>query len=130
MPGQLGIVGGTNPNLLGLIGLDTTTKQLYIQALENGVAWTNVILVNNGGSVGIGSTSPSEKLAVSGNVNISGVYKNVGTQVVGTRKTGWGAPTGTATRTAFATGSVTTAQLAERVKALIDDLTSHGLIGA
>jgi hypothetical protein len=25
---------------------------------------------------------------------------------------------------------VTTAQLAERVKALIDDLTTHGLIGA
>lgn len=129
VPGQLGIVGATNPNLLGLIGLDTTTKQLYIQALESGVAWTNVILVNNGGNVGIGSTSPTEKLAVSGNVNISGVYKNAGTQVVGTRKTGWGTPTGTATRTAFATGSVTTAQLAERVKALIDDLTSHGLIG-
>jgi hypothetical protein len=51
-------------------------------------------------------------------------------QVVTSRRTGWGAPTGTATRTAFATGSVTTAQLAERVKALIDDLTTHGLIGA
>jgi hypothetical protein len=52
------------------------------------------------------------------------------TQVVTSRRTGWGAPTGTATRTAFATGSVTTAQLAESVKALIDDLTTHGLIGA
>jgi hypothetical protein len=50
-------------------------------------------------------------------------------QVVGTRKTGWTAATGTATRTTFATGSVTTAQLAERVKALLDDLISHGLIG-
>lgn len=46
------------------------------------------------------------------------------------KRTGWGAPTGTATRTAFATTTVTTAQLAERVKALIDDLTSYGLIGA
>ncbi|MDX0297972.1 hypothetical protein GOC49_04480 [Sinorhizobium meliloti] len=46
------------------------------------------------------------------------------------KPTGWGAPTGTATRTTFATGTVTTAQLAERVKALIDDLTSYGLIGA
>lgn len=35
---------------------------------------------------------------------------------------GWGDPTGTATRTTFATGSVTLPQLAERVKALIDDL--------
>ncbi|HWT12830.1 MAG TPA: hypothetical protein VN231_08770 [Allosphingosinicella sp.] len=53
-----------------------------------------------------------------------------GTQVVASRRTGWGIPTGTATRTAFATASVTTAQLAERVKALIDDLAAHGLIGS
>lgn len=49
--------------------------------------------------------------------------------VVTTRRTGWGAPTGAATRTGFATSSVTLEQLAERVKALIDDLRSHGLIG-
>ncbi|HSE44201.1 MAG TPA: hypothetical protein VLA89_02615, partial [Gemmatimonadales bacterium] len=58
------------------------------------------------------------------------VLKVAGTQVVTSRRTGWGAPTGTATRTTFATSTVTTAQLAERVKALIDDLTTHGLIGA
>ena len=33
-------------------------------------------------------------------------------------------------RTTFATGSVTLTELAERVKALLDDLTTHGLIGA
>lgn len=58
------------------------------------------------------------------------VMKVNGTQVVTSRRTGWGAPTGTPTRTTFATGSVTLPQLAERVKALIDDLTTHGLIGA
>jgi hypothetical protein len=55
-----------------------------------------------------------------------------GSQVVKTRRTGWTAPTGTATRTTFNTATVTTAQLAERVKALIDDLDAaagHGLIG-
>jgi hypothetical protein len=52
------------------------------------------------------------------------------TQVLRERITGWGAPTGTATRTTFATSSVTLSQLAERVHALIDDLTTHGLIGA
>ena len=52
-----------------------------------------------------------------------------GTQVLGARATGWAAMTGTATRTAYDTATVTTAQLAERVKALIDDLRSHGLIG-
>jgi len=55
----------------------------------------------------------------------------VGTdQVVAARQTGWGAPTGTATRTTFATSTVTVSELAERVHALIDDLISHGLIGA
>lgn len=51
-------------------------------------------------------------------------------QVVGAQKTGWTAPTGTATRTAFDTSSVTVSQLAERVKALIEDLGAHGLIDA
>jgi hypothetical protein len=52
-----------------------------------------------------------------------------GTQVVNTRATGWGSMTGTATRSAYDTATVTTAQLAERVKALVDDLRAHGLIG-
>lgn len=63
-------------------------------------------------------------------LNLIGTYSVGGTQVVTSRRTGWGAPTGTATRTAFDTATATTAQLAERLKALIDDLTAHGLIGA
>lgn len=42
--------------------------------------------------------------------------------------TDWTAATGTATRTTFATGSVTTAELAERVKALLDDLITNGAV--
>lgn len=53
-----------------------------------------------------------------------------GSQVLTTTRTGWSAATGTATRSSFATSTVTTSQLAERLKALIDDLTTHGLIGA
>lgn len=71
-------------------------------------------------------------LQVVGDATVSGVYKVDGTQVVKERITGWSVATGTATRTTFATGSVTLAQLAERVKALIDDLhgtAGHGLIG-
>jgi hypothetical protein len=52
------------------------------------------------------------------------------TQVLSTRRTGWAAATGTATRSTFDAGTVTTPQLAERVKALLDDLTAHGIIGA
>lgn len=55
-------------------------------------------------------------------------FNNV--KVLGARATGGGAPTGTATRTTFATNSITLPQFAERVKALIDDLTTHGVIGA
>ena len=70
----------------------------------------------------------------SGGLNLaSGKTLSVnGTQVVAARRTGWSAATGTATRTGFDTATVTTAQLAERVKALIDDLhgsAGHGLIG-
>jgi hypothetical protein len=63
-------------------------------------------------------------------LNDDGSLVNGATQVLGSRRTGWGAPTGTATRTSFATNTVTLEQLAQRVKALVDDLTLHGLIGA
>lgn len=53
-----------------------------------------------------------------------------GVSVVGTRKTGWALATGTTSRSSFDSDTVTTAQLAQRVKALIDDLSAHGLIGA
>ena len=59
----------------------------------------------------------------------TGELRIAGTKVIDARITGWDAATGTATRTTFATDSVTTEELAERVKALIDDLRSHGLIG-
>lgn len=62
---------------------------------------------------------------------IAPIYRS-GTQVVNTRVTGYtNAMTGTADRaTAYATGTITLIQLAERVKALEDDLIAHGLIGA
>lgn len=59
-----------------------------------------------------------------------GVHKINGVPVVGVRSTGWTAMTGSADKaTTYAVGSVTTAQLAGRVKALQDALTTHGLIG-
>lgn len=53
------------------------------------------------------------------------------TQVLTTRRTGYtNAMTGVANRaTAYDTAAITLPQLAERVKALQDDLTTHGLIG-
>lgn len=51
-----------------------------------------------------------------------------GSAVVGPGAAGWGSATGTIARTAFDTATVTTAQLAQRVGALISDLMNHGLI--
>jgi hypothetical protein len=50
-------------------------------------------------------------------------------QVVGPRRTGWTAATGTAQRGTFATDTVTLINLARAVKALEDDLIAHGMIG-
>lgn len=59
----------------------------------------------------------------------SGAYGIAGTQVIGSRNTGWTAPTGTATKGGFDTATVTLPQLAAQMKALQDALTLHGLIG-
>lgn len=99
------------------------------QATTTAGALTERMRIDSAGNVGIGTTSPSQKLDVDGIINTSEALSVDGVQVVSNRRTGWAAATGTATRTSFATSTVTTAQLAERVKALIDDLSSHGLIG-
>lgn len=84
--------------------------------------------------IGTSSGDGVNKLQVAGSVTVStgNAYKVNNVQVVAARKTGWSTATGTATRTTFDTTTVTTTQLAERVKALIDDLhntAGHGLIG-
>lgn len=65
-----------------------------------------------------------------GNHNVLSSYEVAGTKVVGPQNPNWGTPTGIATKTAFDTATVTTEQLAERVKALWDMCMEHGLIGA
>lgn len=53
-----------------------------------------------------------------------------GTKVLGVQQTGWTTdPTGTLTRTTFDSTTVTLANLAARVAALIVDLRTHGLVG-
>jgi hypothetical protein len=65
-----------------------------------------------------------------GTFNADSAYYTDGTQVVAARDTGWAAMTGTPDKaTAFATSTVTLAQLAGRVMSLQAALTTHGLIG-
>lgn len=63
-------------------------------------------------------------------VNVTGVLYQAGTQVVSARRTGWGVMTGTGARTGINLETASTAQIGNRLKSLIDDLTAHGLIGA
>lgn len=79
-----------------------------------------------------GATSTTEMLrltAGAADLRNSAVLQVAGTQVVSTRATGWTAATGNSSKATFDTTTVTTAQLAERVRALLDDLIAHGLIG-
>lgn len=66
-----------------------------------------------------------------GSIDIQGggALKIGGVVVAQSRKSGWSKATGTANRTAFDTSTVSVTQLAQRVKALIDD-AYDGMIGA
>lgn len=121
------------------------TYQIRLKhSAAEGTRYTNLFMDNTSEGIGIfhinvngadyrfsSGGSPAFGVASGSSVALSGGGKLVvnSLQVVEARKTGWGAPTGTATRSAFATSTVTLSQLAERVKALIDDLRLHGLIG-
>lgn len=99
--------------------------------LRGAVAGSDTAIVIFGPGVQIGSPTGGDKGA--GTLNLDNDLYKDGTKVVGARKTGWSTATGTASRATFDTATVTTAQLAQRVKALIDDLEAtagHGLIGA
>ena len=139
----------TTFNLLSLNGLLTTAgalgvygggdTSLYLNALTGGavqfrIAGSTQALVEAGAFYPVSNnTKTSGKPALNWSATYSVLYYSGTLQVVGARKTGWAVASGTATRTTFDTATVTTAQLAERVKALIDDLhatAGHGLIGA
>lgn len=109
-----------------------TYKQLaYDTTVINAIYFANAVAPEYDSlyiSVGGGAT-PTLTFTAPNGVNVTTHWRVDGAQVVGARITGWTAATGTATRTTFDTATVTTAQLAERVKALLDDLITHGLIG-
>ncbi|MEQ8450896.1 MAG: right-handed parallel beta-helix repeat-containing protein [Alphaproteobacteria bacterium] len=99
-----------------------------VQALQDATAFKVFELNPLGGDVHAGQPT-SLTSAPRGSMNLEGILGIDGVKVVGNRIAGWGDPTGTDTRTAFATSTVTTEQLAERVMALILDLKAHGLLG-
>lgn len=115
-------------------GTNVDSQTLLMQYFNGASAKKTLTMYAETNALVIGNDDTDFTLELSGYINIPAAkrYAVGTTAVVGPRKTGWGTATGTATRTTFATGSVTLPQLAERVKALIDDLhgtAGHGLIG-
>ena len=113
---SLNTTAGSNAPMLGVGNWSSSSPASTFRV---GVQHTGIY----GQEYGAGST-----LVHSFTLTIGGLYFDA-TKVVTYRQTGWTGASGTPTRTTFATGSVTLPQLAERVKALIDDLITHGLIG-
>lgn len=77
-----------------------------------------------------GTIAGLSSLSVAGDGDVAGDYKVDGVKVVSNRRTGWAAPTGPSSRATFDSSSISAPQIAQRLKALIDDLTAHGLIGS
>ena len=133
-----------------LVKIDKAANQadfLFNDAGSNGIVFGGVysisaIRLSEGNKLSFGSDSTLHVKKVEGQ-NLFGFYSganlraaigwnesNAGLHVLGQHvvkapRTGWSAPTGTSNRTAFDPATVTTQQLAERVKALIDDLMAH-----
>ncbi len=130
---------GTHVNFVGLnIGIVGITA--------GGAAVTNAASVRIVGAptagtnnyalwVDAGNVRIDEDLLVSGDMTVvdiraTGHYEVDAVQVVSNRVTGWTAPTGTPTRSGYVTSTPpSNTVLAEHLKALIDDLITHGLIG-
>ena len=111
-------------------GTDTNASMISLLANGSGTACQGIFFDTESGVTTSGKLmnfcqNGSEKFVVTAD----GYVQIGGNQVLQGRITGWGSPTGTATRTTFDTTTVTLPQLAERVKALIDDLKTHGVIG-
>lgn len=101
--------------------------------IEFGTGANTAYLYQDSGSWG--ALIATGNLTIQGTIfdiaSASGVVKINGTQVLKSRITGYGAMTGTANRaTVYDTSTITLEQLAQRVKAMQDDSTTHGFIGA
>jgi predicted heme/steroid binding protein len=70
---QLSLEGATTPGKRMLLGYDTNSNGFgFIKAGYYGVTWTPLSLQPDGGNVGVGTTQPSQKLHVDGNLRVTG----------------------------------------------------------
>jgi hypothetical protein len=134
--GNVAVAAGFNLFLAGTTGGGPTTLNGMFNgagtfAMHGDANWGCILQGLSGGVAHIalqGADGSAPFRLVNNTIALSGTVGFNGTAPI-TKPAGWGAPTGTATRATFLTSSVTLPQLAEHVKALIDDLTAYGLIG-
>jgi hypothetical protein len=69
-PGQIEAIGATNNNQRLTLGFDTTNNVGWIAASETNVAYRDLALNPDGASVGIGTTTMSDRLTVNGDVRV------------------------------------------------------------
>lgn len=127
---QIAAIRLNNTHQIRLDGTGATHARIYNDASNNvrNVLGSGAWIWRNSGD-----TTSLASIDSSGNFDLQagGVVRISGTQVVGARDTGWTAMTGSPDKaTAYATGTVTLAQLAGRVAFLQAALTAHGLIGS
>lgn len=125
-----------NAGLTALSGASVNSQSVLFQYTTAASVKQNArIQVESGGYMAFGGSIAPLGFSFQG----AGIFLDTGktltiggSGVVGDRRTGYtNAMTGTANKaTAYATSTITLIQLAERVKALQDDLMSHGLLGA
>jgi hypothetical protein len=118
-------------------GFMTAADKTKLDAATAAATPSTIMMRAVGGGTNIGGTAACADITASGTIDSTGLVNTAAefrvdnTRVVTNRQTGWSAPTGTSTRTTFDTATVTLPQLAERFKALYEDLSSaagHGLI--
>lgn len=130
--GSITFSGGTTGLTFGAAGA-TVSLAGTLAIANGGTGATSAAAARTAlGAAASGVNTDITQLNGASQVDVTGSYKKSGVQVVGARKTGWSTATGTATRTTFDTATVTLPELAERVKALLDDLhqtAGHGMIG-
>lgn len=120
----VGYLGADASDRLALIATDGTTVLGYI----DNVGELNTLLRVKSPHIEGTTDSKSPHLIATTDTKSPNYLDTNGDQVLSTRVTGWGFPTGTLTRTSFDTSTVTLSELAERVAALITDAMGHGFV--
>ncbi len=86
---------------------------------------TSILTFGNGVIIG----APTGGAQGVGTLNLDNALYKDGVQVVSDRVTGYGDPFGALSRATISVTTVTTAALAQFVKAMYTDLKAHGLLG-